>query len=180
MTSPKTRRSKGQPEASQSVTVQGETKPDTAKPKTAQEQYLERYTKGGMSGVAVALKMLDKFTWLPPGEDDTDQWKPAGTKVALGLMDDLMADVKPATAIERMLVEQMLVTHAQALNMHRMAHNCNTYEQTERLINLASKMQSEFRKTALALREMRQPPRPIINAQQANIANNQIVNPPAD
>lgn len=101
-----------------------------------------------------------------------------GKAIGAELVAATVRDVAPTSMIERMLAEQLAVTHAQVLDLHRMAKKAEYYDQKERIFGVVAKMQGEFRKTVGALRDLRQPPRPIIVAQQANIAQQQIVNGP--
>lgn len=93
--------------------------------------------------------------------------------------DELMAvaleDFQPKTAAERMLVEQLVVNHMQVLRAHQRLAMAERYDTIEQSANIASKLQADFRKTLLTLKEWNAPPRPVIHAQQANVANQQII-----
>lgn len=87
----------------------------------------------------------------------------------------LVADLAPKTAAERMLVEQLLVTHAQLLNAHRLIPGANTWDAMEKAASIASRLAADFRKTLLTLKEWRAPVRQFVVAQQANIAQQQVI-----
>lgn len=98
------------------------------------------------------------------------------------MMGELLEDIKPASMVERMMAEQMMLTHVQVQALYRKASQAGDYDRIEQILGLVSKMQGEFRKTAKALGEWRTPVQPIIHARQANVANGpqQVINnPPA-
>lgn len=89
---------------------------------------------------------------------------------------DLAHELAPRSTAERMIVEQLLAIHAQLMNAHLLMGNARTWEETERLGMMASRLSADFRKTLLALKEWRAPARQTIVAQQANVAHQQVVN----
>jgi RNA 3'-terminal phosphate cyclase len=97
-------------------------------------------------------------------------------QVAQDLMDQLMDDIQPRSALERMLVEQLVITHAQAMRVQHMVAKEERYGHIERMAAVVSKILADFRKTALTLKELRAPAKSFIVAQQANIAQQQVVN----
>lgn len=96
--------------------------------------------------------------------------------IAEELMAATMRDVAPTSMVERMLVEQMVMIHAQVTDLNLMAKRAETYDHKEQMLGVAAKMQGEFRKTVAALKEWRAPTRQFIVAQQANVAHQQVVN----
>lgn len=75
----------------------------------------------------------------------------------IDLVKEIIRDVKPTSAIERMMCEQMAVIHAQVMDLNRMAKRMEYLDQKEKAFGLVVKMQGEFRKTAAALKEWRAP-----------------------
>lgn len=91
------------------------------------------------------------------------------------LMGTTLESFKPRSAAEHMLVEQLVVTHAQLMRAQRRAALAERFEHIDLAARIASRLQDDFRKTLAALREWNAPPRAVIHAQQANVANQQVI-----
>lgn len=96
-------------------------------------------------------------------------------QMAGAMIGDVMKDFQPRNAAERMLVEQMMVTHTQVIHLQRVMTKIQSIEQLEKISLVISRLQADYRKNLLALKEWRSPTRNLILAKQANIANQQIV-----
>lgn len=100
--------------------------------------------------------------------------------LAKAMMASMLDDLKPTSALERVLIEQMILNHAQSMRLQRLAYKAERYEHIEQMVNLAAKMQGELRKTMKALKDWRTPVQPVIHAKQANVAHQQIINNPPE
>ena len=118
----------------------------------------------GVLGLNVGVALLKSL--VQEGDD---------VPVALALMDAAFTDFKPKNAAERMLVEQLVVTHLQVLRAHRRLGGVDNFDRLEQCANITSKLQADFRKTLMALKEWNAPPRAVIHTQQANVANQQVI-----
>jgi hypothetical protein len=97
---------------------------------------------------------------------------------ALAYMIDVMGDFKPRDPAERMLVAQMVHTHARFLNLTTMATQQQNLKWAAMMHEAADRASNVFRRQMLALAEYRRPPRPakqFTSIGQANIANQQVV-----
>lgn len=128
---------------------------------------LEEVKYGGLLGVQVSSKILEGIVKNDPNVDSFD--------ISTRLMKQAMDDFSPKSAAERMLVEQLVVTHSQLLNIQKLTCRTDQYDRIEQMAAVASRLQADFRKTLLALKEWKAPPKSFIVAQQANIANQQVV-----
>lgn len=146
--------------AEQSVTPAATGKARTAK----QNQVRALVVEGGLIGATVAGGILK-----PMMHDDERQL------VVNELMAAALEDFKPQSAAERMLVEQLVVTHVQLMRAQRRTGNADAYPHIEVSSRIASRLQDDFRKTLAALRDWNAPPRAVIHAQQANVAHQQVI-----
>lgn len=101
----------------------------------------------------------------------------AGADVAIALMEALLAELEEPTAVERMLAEHAMMIHAQTLNTYRRlgTGSPGDLEDLERTINIAVRLQAEFRRTLAAMRAWRSPPSSIVVNGQANLAHQQVI-----
>lgn len=99
----------------------------------------------------------------------------AALDVTDGIMRAVFEDVKPRGQIEKMLAEQLVLLHGQALATNIIAVETSRPDQRERALNTASRLLSDFRKTLGALQAYREPPRQVIHARQVNQAGQQVI-----
>lgn len=93
------------------------------------------------------------------------------------MMDLMQSEVKPKDPLERMLLEQALTSHAAILAAHKVLARTTTFDGMDKASRVIERLSSDYRRAMLALRQYRAPYRQFVVAQQANIANQQIVNP---
>lgn len=122
---------------------------------------------------SVIRPILDPIANVP-GPDG--ELRNLSQEVAQELVDGVIADLQPRSTVERLLAEQLAVAHAQIIWVHTMACATQQYDRVKQLLGVAGKLQANFRKTVLTVKELRSPSRQIVLAQQANIAQQQIVN----
>lgn len=96
-------------------------------------------------------------------------------QMAGAMICDVMKDFQPRNAAERMLIEQMMVTHTQVIHLQRVMTKVLSIDQLEKIALVISRLQADYRRNLLALKEWRSPTRNLILAKQANVANQQIV-----
>jgi hypothetical protein len=118
----------------------------------------------GMLGAVVAAPIL--------GEAAVERSQ--GMEMAALLIADLRRDLAPQSALEQMMLEQLVVCQAQFLRAHSLMGRTTNVEDLEKLGQVASRMQTDFRKTVAALREMRSPA-PNVYARQVNMAHQQVI-----
>jgi hypothetical protein len=105
-----------------------------------------------------------------------------GTAAALAgpYAQDLIARFGPRDPIEEMMVSQMVVTHGRLLQLTSMAVNQTNLKWAQLMNDAADRASNTFRRLVLALADYRNPRRgnSFTAIGQANIAQQQIVNPP--
>jgi hypothetical protein len=127
---------------------------------------LKGAAEGGLLGVQVLNKLMKPVAYADPDVTPIE--------LASAVMDTLLADFAPRNAAEKMLVEQLAVTHVQLLALHGKLASASDQHQLERLAIATSRLQADFRKTLAALQTWRSP-MPNIHAQQLNLAQQQFV-----
>ncbi len=96
-------------------------------------------------------------------------------QAAGNMMASLVREIQPGSAIERMLVEQMVVIHAQMLRLQSMASKSKDPVELQLLLTASSRLTGDFRRSLGTLMDCRRPPGPRMTATQVNLANQQIV-----
>ncbi len=146
------------------------TKP--ALPRSWAKEKSRTVVRDSAASAAVVSAILSPLTNVtgPDGEVQN-----LSTSVAFEMIEALMADLGPCSAIERMLIEQLAITHAQIIRTHRMVTQTDYYDHKEQMLGAASRLQADYRKTVMTLKELRAPSKNVIFAQQANIAQQQVV-----
>ncbi len=91
---------------------------------------------------------------------------------------DLLGEFKARDPVERMLVSQMIQTHARAMYLNAFATQQTNLKWATMMHEAADRAANTFRRQMLALAEYRRPPRParqFTAIGQANIASQQVV-----
>jgi hypothetical protein len=91
----------------------------------------------------------------------------------VAFLDQVMHDAgNPSDPIERMLVEQLSLSHLHIGLLHTKAATSRTADVAKTYLSAANRMQAEFRRDALALKELRSPNRTksFTVVKQANVA----------
>ncbi len=91
---------------------------------------------------------------------------------------DLIAEFQPRDPVERMLVSQMIQTHARTMYLNAFMTQQQNLKWAAMMNDAADRASNTFRRQMLALAEYRRPPRParqFTAIGQANIAAHQVV-----
>lgn len=139
-----------------------------------EKQLAKRAALQGALSMSIATAILR----INAGEDEAE-----AREVAHACADQMMAeafkDLRPTNQLERMLIEQMVMTHAQIIMAnHRAAGDRMDPDRRAGALAVTSRLMADFRKTMLALREWRAPFRQFIVAEQVNQAAQQVITGP--
>ena len=113
---------------------------------------------------------------LPHGlaEAESSLWRRTATK----RVQDMIKAMKPRDPLERMLIEQCILTHGRVRHLAVLANQQESVEWSQHMHHAADKASNTYRRLMLALDQYRRPPRAgdVFTAiKQANIANQQII-----
>lgn len=98
----------------------------------------------------------------------------AAVEATVGYLNDLVDEMEPRDALERMLVQQLALCHHRAVGLSAMAAQQTTLDAIRIVNEAADRALGSYRRAMLALREYRAPYRRV-NIGQLNQANQQNV-----
>lgn len=172
--------SKKKPKAPQPTDLAPADKAAPVAPEPTEARRLaKRASLQGALSMSIAASILRISTSKDAANGDGD----GGDEIAATCADTMMCqafmDLQPSSQLERMLIEQMVMTHAQVIMAnHRATGDKMADERRAEALAVTSRLMMDFRKTAMALKEWRAPVRQFIVAQQVNQAGHQTINGP--
>lgn len=158
--------------------------PDKAAPPVAQapteaSRMGKRASLQGALSMSIAAATLRISTSKDAANGDGDGGDEIAATCADAMMLQAFKDLQPTSQIERMLIEQMVMTHAQVIMAnHRATGDKMADDRREKALAITSRLMMDFRKTAMTLKEWRAPVRQFIVAQQVNQAGHQTISGP--
>lgn len=152
---------------------------DKAPPPVAQEPTeARRLAKRASLQGALSMSIAASILRINAGAGDADSDEIAAT-CADTMMCQAFMDLQPSSQLERMLIEQLVMTHSQVIMAnHRATGDKMADERRAEALAVTSRLMMDFRKTVMALKEWRAPVRQFIVAQQVNQAGHQTINGP--
>lgn len=154
--------------------------PAVPEPTVASRMAKRASLQGALSvSIAAATLRISTSKDAANGDGDGDGGDEIAATCADAMMLQAFKDLQPTSQIERMLIEQMVMTHAQVIMAnHRATGDKMADDRREQTLAITSRLMMDFRKTAMALKEWRAPVRQVIVAQQVNQAGHQTINGP--